>query len=168
MAKSRFEYVKTFELSDSLLPDTFLVVRLDGHRFTKFVDDHDFIKPNDERGLLLMTECALRVMSEWGDTVLAYGQSDEFSFLLPNSSSLYNRRASKICSSFASLFSSSFAFLWPKYFPDIVLRYPPCFDGRVVPYPSIKHVRDYFSWRQADCHINNLYNTCFWALVHGG
>ncbi|CAN0531264.1 unnamed protein product, partial [Ectocarpus sp. 8 AP-2014] len=31
-----------------------------------------------------------------------------------------------------------------------------------------QHVRDYFSWRQADCHINNLYNTCFWALVADG
>jgi tRNA(His) guanylyltransferase len=24
------------------------------------------------------------------------------------------------------------------------------------------------SWRQVDCHINNLYNTCFWALVQQG
>lgn len=31
-----------------------------------------------------------------------------------------------------------------------------------------QHVRDYISWRQADCHINNLYNTCFWALVGDG
>lgn len=31
-----------------------------------------------------------------------------------------------------------------------------------------QHVRDYFAWRQADCHINNLYNTCFWALVADG
>lgn len=24
------------------------------------------------------------------------------------------------------------------------------------------------SWRQADCHINNLYNTTFWALILQG
>ena len=29
-------------------------------------------------------------------------------------------------------------------------------------------MRDYLSWRQADCHINNLYNTVFWALVLQG
>ncbi|KAL9041893.1 MAG: hypothetical protein Q9180_000974 [Flavoplaca navasiana] len=29
-------------------------------------------------------------------------------------------------------------------------------------------MRDYLSWRQADCHINNLYNTAFWALVQKG
>jgi len=29
-------------------------------------------------------------------------------------------------------------------------------------------VRDYFAWRQADTHINNLYNTTFWSLVQQG
>ena len=24
------------------------------------------------------------------------------------------------------------------------------------------------SWRQADCHINNLYNTAFWTLIQSG
>lgn len=29
-------------------------------------------------------------------------------------------------------------------------------------------MRDYLSWRQADCHINNLYNTTFWTLILKG
>ncbi|XP_030622360.1 putative tRNA(His) guanylyltransferase isoform X2 [Chanos chanos] len=44
----------------------------------------------------------------------------------------------------------------------------PGFDGRVVLYPSNHNLRDYLSWRQADCHINNLYNTVFWTLVQRG
>jgi tRNA(His) guanylyltransferase len=44
----------------------------------------------------------------------------------------------------------------------------PGFDGRIVLYPSYRNLRDYFSWRQVDCHINNLYNTTFWALVQKG
>ena len=44
----------------------------------------------------------------------------------------------------------------------------PSFDGRAVMLPSEKGVRDYFAWRQVDCHINNLYNTTFWALVQQG
>lgn len=56
MANSRFQYVKKFELPDAFLPDTYLVTRLDGHRFTNFTAQHGFIKPNDERGLLLMAE----------------------------------------------------------------------------------------------------------------
>jgi len=55
---------------------------------------------------------------------------------------------------------------WHTYFPDTPLSYPPSFDARIVLYPGIREVRDYFSWRQADTHINNLYNTVFWALIH--
>lgn len=55
--------------------------------------------------------------------------------------------------------------LLESIFPTQELLYPPMFDGRVVLYPSEKNLRDYMSWRQADCHINNLYNTCFWCLV---
>ncbi|XP_033948723.1 probable tRNA(His) guanylyltransferase isoform X2 [Pseudochaenichthys georgianus] len=42
------------------------------------------------------------------------------------------------------------------------------FDGRVVLYPSNRNLKDYLSWRQADCHVNNLYNTVFWTLVQKG
>ena len=33
MAGSRFAYVRNFELTDRLLPDTFIVLRIDGHSF---------------------------------------------------------------------------------------------------------------------------------------
>ena len=91
---------------------------------------------------------------------------------------------SKINSTVVSIFTSSYVFHWPQYFPDAPLKHPPTFDGRVVLYPSAKEVRDYFSWRQADsklvsresrgqqltcvAHINNLYNTTFWALIKDG
>lgn len=35
MANSRFEYVKGYETDDRLLPDCWIVVRLDGKGFTK-------------------------------------------------------------------------------------------------------------------------------------
>jgi len=37
-----------------------------------------------------------------------------------------------------------------------------------VLYPSIEDLKAYLSWRQVDCHINNLYNTLFWKLVKEG
>lgn len=49
-----------------------------------------------------------------------------------------------------------------------MLMYPPSFDARSILYPSKENIRDYLSWRQVDCHINNLYNTAFWALVQKG
>ena len=42
---------------------------------------------------------------------------------------------------------------------------PPSFDCCATCYSLVKNVRHYFSWRQVDTHINNLYNTTFWALV---
>ncbi len=35
MAKSRFEYVKSFEKDDGLLPHCWIVVRVDGKGFTR-------------------------------------------------------------------------------------------------------------------------------------
>ncbi|KAL1412523.1 tRNA-His guanylyltransferase [Vanrija albida] len=166
MAKSRFEYVRNYELPDPLLPNAHIVVRVDGRGFHKFSDAHNFEKPNDQRALDLMNAAARAVMDEFGDVVLAFGQSDEYSFLMRRATNVYSRRRSKINSTVASIFTSAYVFNWPKYFPNAELLYPPTFDSRVVLYPGEKEVRDYFSWRQADTHINNLYNTCFWALVH--
>ncbi|EKM48545.1 uncharacterized protein PHACADRAFT_202682 [Phanerochaete carnosa HHB-10118-sp] len=168
MAGTKFAYVKIFELPDPLLPGTYILVRLDGHGFHRLSQDHDFVKPNDERALQLMDHGARDVMNEFKDIMLAFGESDEYSFLFRKSTALYNRRQAKILTTVVSLFTSSYVFNWPRYFHSLSLKYPPSFDGRIVLYPSAKEVRDYFAWRQADTHINNLYNTTFWALVQQG
>lgn len=49
MAKSKFDYVRNFEQLDYVLPNTYIVVRLDGKGFHKFTQAHDFVKPNDKR-----------------------------------------------------------------------------------------------------------------------
>ncbi|RHZ45613.1 hypothetical protein Glove_668g6 [Diversispora epigaea] len=168
MAKSKYEYVKQFEKNDVLLPNTWLVVRIDGRGFHKFSDQHKFKKPNDQDALNLMNKCAVSVMNDIHDIVLAYGQSDEYSFVLKKDCALYGRRETKIVSTIVSLFTSNYVFYWKNYFPQKELLYPPSFDGRAVLYPADNNFRDYLSWRQVDCHINNLYNTCFWALVISG
>ncbi|KAL9013931.1 MAG: hypothetical protein Q9173_001396 [Seirophora scorigena] len=74
--------------------------------------------------------------------------------------------ASKILTTVVSTFTSYYIHLWASCFLDKPLSSPiPSFDGRVVQYPSFQNLRDYLNWRQVDCHINNLYNTTFWALV---
>lgn len=118
-----------------------------------------------EQGLNLMNHAAITVMQEFCDIVLAYGQSDEYSFVFHKSTTLYNRRSAKIMSNVCSLFTASYCFNWSKWFDSDKLRYPPSFDGRIVLYPSDQNLKDYLSWRQADVHINNLYNTAFWNLV---
>ncbi|KAG0225483.1 hypothetical protein BGW41_004686 [Actinomortierella wolfii] len=169
MAKSKYEYVKEFEKDDRMLQNVYILVRIDGKGFHKFSAAHNFAKPNDERALHLMNKAAQTVMKELHDIVLAFGESDEFSFLFRKSTDLYQRREAKIVSTVVSLFTSAYLYFWNDYFPESRRpKYPPCFDGRAVLYPSDEEVKDYFAWRQADTHINNLYNTSFWALVNQG
>lgn len=97
MAGSRFRYVRSFELPDPLLPDTYIVLRIDGHSFHRqfpnpspcltyflnmesyrFSEEHEFTKPNDVRALRLMDEAASSVMETFTDITLAFGESDEF------------------------------------------------------------------------------------------
>jgi len=167
MALSRFEYVKKFEADDSLLRECWIVVRIDGKGFHKFSSKHDFEKPNDKKALDLMNTCAKVVIKDVSDIVLAYGQSDEYSFVFKKNTSLYGRRSAKIVTTVVSIFSSAYVHNWSTYF-DTALQMIPSFDGRAVLYPNEKTIRDYLSWRQADCHINNLYNTTFWSLVLKG
>ncbi|KAF2751600.1 Thg1-domain-containing protein [Sporormia fimetaria CBS 119925] len=169
MANSKYEYVRSFEQPDILLANTWIVVRIDGRGFTKFTTRYHFVKPNDRRALDLMNAAAEAVMKELPDLCLAYGNSDEYSFVFHKNCSLFERRASKLTTTIVSTFSAYYTFLWSKYFPDDPLMPPlPSFDGRAVCYPSDRNLRDYMSWRQVDCHINNLYNTTFWTLVQKG
>lgn len=52
MANSRFDYVRDFERDDTILPNCWIVVRIDGKTFHKFTQKHDFNKPNDDNGML--------------------------------------------------------------------------------------------------------------------
>jgi tRNA(His) guanylyltransferase len=171
MANSKYEYVRHFELADHMLPNTWLVVRIDGRGFHRFSQTHNFAKPNDRRAIDLMNRCAIEVMKDIKDIVLAYGQSDEYSFIIPKTSNLYSRRSrlvsseklieyliltflsSKISSTIVSLFASNYVMHWTEYFGQDKLQYAPCFDSRTVCYPNDKVLRDYLSWRQADCNV---------------
>lgn len=168
MAKSTFEYVKKFELDDTLLPNTWIIVRLDGKCFHKFSEIHKFSKPNDIRALKLMNYAAFTVLREFNDILMAFGQSDEYSFIFKKQTTLYKRRAAKLLTTVNSKFSTSYVYHWKFFFNDQPLQYPPVFDGRIVLYPTEDNLIDYMKWRQADVHINNLYNTTFWNLVLKG
>ncbi|KAL7902014.1 tRNAHis guanylyltransferase [Trichoderma sp. SZMC 28014] len=169
MANSKFEYVRNFEQPDSLMPNTWIVVRIDGRGFTKMCAKYEFEKPNDKRALDLMNAAAKAVVTDLPEITISYGVSDEYSFVFHKTCNLFERRASKLVSTVVSTFTANYVYLWSTYFPDTPLSFPlPTFDGRAVCYPTVQNLRDYMSWRQADCHINNLYNTAFWKLIQLG
>jgi tRNA(His) guanylyltransferase len=169
MANSAYGYVRAFETPDSLPLSNWIVVRIDGRGFSKLTKKYNFTKPNDVRALDLMNAATIEVTKSLVDIVLAYGQSDEYSFVLHENTNLFDRRAAKLATTIATTFTAEYCMLWKQFFPDTELTRPwPTFDARCVAYPKRKILRDYLCWRQADCHINNLYNTTFWNMVLQG
>ncbi|KAJ7802471.1 tRNAHis guanylyltransferase-domain-containing protein [Mycena olivaceomarginata] len=149
MAGSKYAYVRNFELHGPLLPGVFMVFRwMATHSIGAFSEEHEFTRPSDIRALALMDHTARDLMEQYFDIVFAFGESDEFNFLIRKPAALCNHRQSKILSTLTSVFTSTHH------------RY----DGRLVLYSSVREVRDYFSWRQTDTHINNQYNTASWDL----
>nr|CAD1819046.1 unnamed protein product [Ananas comosus var. bracteatus] len=134
--------------------------------FCRFSADHAFEKPNDENALNLMNACAVSMLEQFPDIVFAYGVSDEYSFVLKEASQFYQRRARLSHNEYFHI--KAIIYFHYIVLPHKDLKRPPFFDGRVVCYPRAKIIRDYLSWRQVDCHINNQYNTCFWMLVKSG
>ena len=63
-----------------LLPDTYIIIRVDGKGFHKFSQFYEFEKPNDLKALQVMNLAAEKLMSKYSDVMLAYGDSDEYSF----------------------------------------------------------------------------------------
>ncbi|KIV80060.1 hypothetical protein, variant [Exophiala sideris] len=134
-----------------------------------------------------MNKAATHVVTTIPEIVVGYGVSDEYSFVFHRSTNLFERRAAKLVSTVVSTFTAAYVALWATCFTSasdgegegkvdgkgkaksgLDINMLPTFDGRAVCYPSWENLRDYMSWRQVDCHINNLYNTTFWALVNQG
>ena len=134
------------------------------------------------------------VLREYRDIRIAFGQSDEYSFVFQKHTELYGklfstrqpaciaylistpetyqlnapreagRREAKLVTLVVSCFSASYARFWSEFLPETALTQTPSFDGRAVCYPTDQTLRDYLSWRQVDTHINTQV-CCTLALV---
>ncbi|KAI7740749.1 hypothetical protein M8C21_033930 [Ambrosia artemisiifolia] len=168
MANSKYEYVKSFETEDEVMYPNLILLRIHGRNFARFSEANDFEKPNDERALNLMNCCATSVLEKYPDIILAYGFSDEYSFIFKKETKFYQRRASKILSLIVSFFTSLYVVKWREFFPHEEIRFTPSFKSRIICCPSVEVLQAYLAWRQRECHSKNQYNTCFWMLVKSG
>lgn len=73
--------------------------------WSRFSNLYAFSKPNDRRALDLMNAAAVEVMKDLTDLCVAYGVSDEYSFVFHPSCQLFERRHG-----FVTHFCFSFAF----------------------------------------------------------
>ena len=70
----------------------FFRIKLSNSHWFRFSRKYEFKKPNDRRAIDLMNASAAAVMKELPDIIIAYGISDEFSFVLHRSCTLFERR----------------------------------------------------------------------------
>ncbi|HXJ38495.1 MAG TPA: tRNA(His) guanylyltransferase Thg1 family protein [Bryobacteraceae bacterium] len=131
---------------------THLVIRIDGrsfHQFTKKLE-RPYCRPLADA----LDEAAVRLCGEMIGCRFAYGQSDEYSFVLtdtePADAALwFDGNIQKIVSVSASIFTAAFnkAFEAPE---------PGSFDSRVIVIAQRTEVEKYLLWRQLDASANSL------------
>lgn len=127
-----------------------VIIRIDGRSFHTFT--RRMKRPFDETFISNMMQLGLYLCQEISTCVLAYGQSDEISFLLHNyrkleSQAWFGNEIQKIVSISSGLASSFFAM---KYQSTKAV-----FDSRVFVLPEAE-VCNYFIWRQQDATRNSI------------
>lgn len=131
---------------------SYTIIRVDGKAFHTYTRGAD--KPFDYRLMAAMDNAALALCDEAQGIRCGYGQSDEYSFLLTDFSTIqtqswFDGNIQKIVSVAASIFTG--AFNDQKYKEDVA-----AFDARVFTIPDPIEVENYFIWRQQDCTRNAI------------
>ncbi len=147
-------------LDQVLLPELYLVARLDGNRFTRLTRELcKFEAPFDERFRDMMLETVRALMNYGFRVVYGYTESDEISLLFHPGEDIFGRKVRKFNSHLAGVASAAFS---------MQLGRQAIFDCRMVPLPTVERVQDYFLWRQEDARRNSLNSHCYWMLRKKG
>jgi len=140
----------------SVLPEIYIVARLDGRNFTRLTKETGkFEVPFDIRFRDLMVETTKHLMTCGFKVIYSYTESDEISLLFDYKSDVFGRKIRKYNSILAGEASAKFSLLFNSI---------GVFDCRICQLPSQGTVKDYFRWRNEDAHRNALNAHCYWTL----
>lgn len=147
-------------LDQILLPELYMVARLDGRSFSRLTKEVcDFEAPFDERFRDMMVDAVKALMDCGFRVVYGFCESDEISLLFHRDETAFGRKVRKYNSILAGVVSANFS---------MNLGRAVAFDCRIIPLPNIEKVLDYFLWRQEDAHRNALNAHCYWLLRKEG
>ena len=150
--------MRVFETAHDLcvLPDIYMVARLDGRSFTRLTKEvQQFEAPFDVQFRDLMLETVEHLMNCGFKVLYGYTESDEISLLFSRHEGSFGRKLRKFDSILAGEASAKFSLL---------LGAVACFDCRISQLPTVDLVVDYFRWRNEDAHRNALNAHCYWCL----
>jgi len=131
---------------------SYVVIRIDGRSFHTFTKNLE--RPYSRLLADALDSAALSLCQEMIGCRFAYGQSDEYSFLLTdfekeNAPLWFDGNVQKMVSVSASLFTAYFN----RAFPSDKIA---AFDSRVLVISQKTEVEKYFLWRQLDASANSL------------
>lgn len=131
----------------------YTVIRIDGRAFHTFTRDLE--RPYSKPLADALDQSALHLCKEMTGCRFAYGQSDEYSFVLTDfersdAPLWFDGNVQKIVSVSASLFTAAFQ----RSFPATGTL--AAFDSRVMVIPKREEVFQYLLWRQLDASANSL------------
>jgi tRNA(His) guanylyltransferase len=139
-----------------VLPEMYMVARIDGRSFTKLTKDvHKFKAPFDEVFRDYMVETVKHLMNCGFNVIYGFTESDEISLLFDFNETTFSRKHRKYNSVLAGEASAKFS---------ILLGSVASFDCRICELPNKNLVVDYFRWRNEDAHRNALNAHCYWRL----
>lgn len=166
---SFYDFNRNFETwgNDSITPEMYIIIRLDGRSFSKLTKDIcGFAKPFDSSFRDLMVNTTEYLFSNSGFRIAyAYTQSDEISLLLERDDNTFNRRPKKIATTLAATASAYFSLELSKLLKTNIVA---VFDGTLDIRPTADRVVDYFLWRQQDSYRNCLNGYVYWTLIKEG
>jgi len=136
-----------------ILPENFIIVRLDGKSFTKLTKEKlSLEKPFDEKFSEVMTATTKHLFNIGFKVLYGYTQSDEISLLIHKDDDTFGRKVRKFNSVLAGEASAFFSL----QFQEVCV-----FDCRTLAFPNQEMLLDYFCWRQEDAHRNSLSAYCY-------
>ncbi|MBO9635818.1 MAG: guanylyltransferase [Chitinophagaceae bacterium] len=140
----------------SVLPEMYMVARIDGRSFTKLTKEtYPFEAPFDQQFRDHMVETVKHLMTCGFNIIYGYTESDEISLLFHIAETAFSRKTRKYISILAGEASAKFSSL---------LGGVGAFDCRLSELPNQELVTDYFRWRNEDAHRNALNAHCYWKL----
>ena len=154
--------MRTYEqsLDQVLLPDMYMVARLDGRGFTKLTKEVcKYETPFDVRFRDIMVNTTKALMNCGFRVIYAFTESDEISLLFDKNEDAFGRKVRKYNSTLAGEASAAFS---------LEQGMVATFDCRMIPLPNAERVEDYFRWRQEDANRNALNAHCYWMLRKEG
>ena len=150
--------MKSFEAykDNMVLPENYILVRLDGVGFSNLTKRIECKKPFDNDFMLSMVNTTKYLLEQVPDIDIGYTQSDEITLVFKRDTGFFARRPEKLTSVLAGMASSAMS---------AYLQNPAVFDARVIVLPNKDLVNQNLAWRIEDSVKNcrNLY--VYWNLI---